>query len=181
MCAWRDSVNVVQIRRSGRVRPVARDHPRNVSAVAIIVVHTFVGNKALGVYNLREKTSKERAVTDQVLVDLDAAVDDRDADALPEARIRGTGGRGCWLKRLRRIVVSRERRARRLQGVVYRYMRHVRVFGEIQGLPDRHITEFAKRQKSEEVNHAADGIEETAKQRGGVLDNDLNWLLRVHA
>src|SRR6202035_1481760 len=77
-----DPMNVVQERRAGRVCPVSGDDAGNMRAVAVVIVHSFERDKALGVDDLREKTGEEPACTlpDEVLINMYATVDDRHAD-----------------------------------------------------------------------------------------------------
>src|ERR1019366_3916261 len=50
-----DTVNVVEVCRSGRIRAVADDNARNVGAMAIVVVDALVRDKTFSVRYLREE------------------------------------------------------------------------------------------------------------------------------
>ena len=53
--AWRDTVDVVKIVRSIRIRPVPADDSRDMRAMPVVIVHTFAGYKTFRIHHIGEK------------------------------------------------------------------------------------------------------------------------------
>ena len=183
MSAGSHAVDVVKVGRTVRIGAVPGDNARHVRAVTIIIVDAFARDKAFGVGDVREQVGQAegiRAIAGEVLIDMDSAIDQGDANARPQIRIGGAAGGRCRLDGFGHVVVNGHRGAHAEEWIVDRNVGDRRILREAERAGHGCGTKFAARQQFDQIQRATHRRKQRAHERRSVLNDDLDRLVRWH-
>ena len=113
-------MNVVDVLSAKGIGTIARNDSGHMGAMPVEVVRhvlRIAGNKTFAIHDARERTTETvviRAIPCQILIDMDAAVDYRHADARSGARLR----RIRLSQRFGHIIVARRDAGRHVAAVL---------------------------------------------------------------